>query len=163
MKALKIFTIVCTLLISSLSFAEEASTPIVKPIAEVKNEAIDFDQLPKESVTGALAEHVTEKESVFDSLEGRIKKRKPMLYPYSEGLAYVNGFLSHIGNYPYSIIYTVLEGPQYGLQTVTDYNGFLLYVNYDYSLEYTPHGMIFHHYYDDSETITGSTQVISFY
>ena len=49
------------------------------------------------------------------------------------------------------------------VHTVMSYSGYVMYVNYDFDLEYTPFGIIFHHYYSDSEIITGSTQVISFY
>ncbi len=163
MRSLKLLTILCAIFLSSAGYAEEENAvPPVTPIKELKNDAIDFENLPKESVIGSLAECVTDSESLLDLLTDRVK-RKPMLYPYSEGLAYVNGILCHVGDYPRSIIYTVLEGPQYGLQTVMSYSGYVMYVNYDFDLEYTPFGIIFHHYYSDSEIITGSTQVISFY
>lgn len=163
MRSLKLLTILCAVLLSSAAIAEEKNeAPLVTPIKELQNNAIDFENLPKESVIGSLAECVKESESLLDLLTDRVK-RKPLLYPYSEGLAYVNGVLCHVGDYPRSIIYTVLEGPQYGLQTVTSYAGYVMYVNYDYELEYTPYGVILHHYYSDSKIITGSTQVISFY
>lgn len=79
-------------------------------------------------------------------------------------LAYVNGELCHVGKYLQSIIYTVLEGPHYGTQTTVAYSGVVLYVNYDYTLEHTPWGgVVLHHFYSDSETVTGSNQVIIFY
>jgi hypothetical protein len=85
------------------------------------------------------------------------------MYPNTETLAYVNGYLSHIGYYPQSIIYTVLEGPYYGMQTTTAVNGVVLYINYDYVVEYTAIGVVFHHYYSDSEVITGANQIVKFY
>lgn len=163
MRSLKIITILCAFLLSYSVYAEdETPASLVTPIKEVKNDVIDFENLPKESIIGSLADCVVESESFLDTLVER-SRRNPILYPYSEGMAYVNGFLCHVGNYPRSIIYTFLEGPQYGLQTVTDYYGGVLYVNYEYTLEYTPFGVILHHYYYDSEIVTGSTQVISFY
>ena len=161
MKSLKIFTTICAVLLTCAAYAEDESPP-VKAIQTVKNEAIDFDNLPQESIIGSLAECVAEGDSLLDLFSERIKRR-PKLYPYSEGLAYVNGVLCHEGYYSRSIVYTVLDGPQYGLQTVLDYSGAVLYVNYDYYPEYTYHGVIFHHDYSDSEIITGSTQVIKFY
>lgn len=163
MKTLKIIPALFAILLTSFSFAEETAELLVKPLQEVTSEALDFDKFPSESVVGALSEYVTEQESVLDMFSQRVKKKRTLLYPYSENLVFVNGVLCHVGNYPRSIIYTVLEGPQYGLQTVSDYYGELLYVNYDFDIEYTPYGMILHHDYDDSEVITGSTQVIKFY
>lgn len=163
MKSLKILLTVSALVFSNLCFADgEAPSLDVTPIKEVKNESIDFKNLPSESIVGSLKEFVEEEETLLDCLTERVS-RKLKLYPYTEGLAYFNGFLCHVGNYPRSIVYTVLEGPQYGLQTVTDYFGAVIYVNYDYNVEYTPYGIILYHYYDDSKIITGSTQVIKFY
>lgn len=159
----KILTIITSFLITfAACAAEEAKTLPVAPIQEIKNEALDFDNLPKKSVVGALANYVTSEKTILDDVTKRIHW-DPLLYPHSEGLAYLNGFLCHVGHYPRSVVYTVLEGPQYGLQTVVDYYGNVLYVNYDYSIEYAYYGVILHHYYSDSEIITGSTQVISFY
>lgn len=158
----KILTIITGFFIPFAAFAaEEVKVPPVAPIQEIKNKSLDFDNLPKKSVIGALANYVTSEKSLLDGVAKRIHWDS-LLYPNSEGLAYINGFLCHVGNYPRSIVYTFLEGPQYGLQTVLDYYGNVLYVNYDYSIEYAPYGVIFHHFYSDSEIITGSTQVISF-
>ena len=164
MKTIKILLAISTLLFTNPGFAEEEQTPplAVTPMQVVQNETIDLENLPKESIVGSLAEVVKDEESLLDSLEERIHYNS-MLYPYSEQLAFVNGFLCHIGYYPRSIVYTMLDGPQYGIQTVTKRNGKVLYVNYDYSVEFTPYGTILYHYYDDSKIITGSTQVISFY
>lgn len=156
----KLITTLCAVIFTFAVFAEETSP--VSPIQEVKNEAVDFENLPKESVVGALANCVKEENSLLDDLTKRVHLNR-LLYPYSEGLAFVNGILCHQGHYPRSIVYTVLEGPQYGLQTVLNHYGEVLYVNYEYWLEYTPYGVILHHDYSDSEIITGSTQVISFY
>jgi hypothetical protein len=163
MKSLKILTIIFSLLCSSFCFAEqETSSSDVTPIKEVKINELDFDKLPQESTVGDLAEYVKDSPSILDNLLNVIRKQG-VLHPYEEGLAYVNGVLCHVGNYPQSIIYTVLEGHHYGLQTTTTYNGFVLYVNYEYSLEYTPYGLILHHFYSDSEVVTCSNQVILFY
>ena len=163
MRSLKKVTAICAILLSCSCFAEEAiQAASVTPIQEIKSTTLDFDQLPTESVVGSLAEHVIGNESLVDGFASRIKRHYDLL-PYAEGLAYMNGYLCHVGNYPRSVIYTYLEGPQYGLQTVVTYSGVLLYVNYDFEIEYTPYGVILHHYYDDSQIITGSNQLISFY
>jgi hypothetical protein len=170
MKTLYLF-----ILLSSFAFAnfcvaeqEEATVLPVTPIQTLKVEGLDFDNLPKESTIGNLSEVVRDDEnSLLDNLmERRGKKKKKhkdlMLYPYAETVAYVNGQLCHVGNYTQSVIYTVLEGPYYGTQTTMTYGGIVMYVNYDYEMEYTPAGVILHHYYDDSKVITGATQVIIF-
>lgn len=161
MKSLVIITIMCSALFSNLMFATEETSPVT-PIKELKVDEINFEQLPKESTVGNLEELVTEESSPLDSLLEWVGSHG-YLYPFAEGMGYVNGVLCHIGNYPRSTIYTVMEGPQYGLQTVVTPDGYVMYVNYDYALEYTPQGVILHHNYSDSEVITGSTQVISFY
>jgi hypothetical protein len=167
MRSLQILTISFSILVSGLCFAEQEhlSTDHVKPIKEIKVEELDFDQLSQESKIGSLADYVKDNETSLDSFLDAIKihETQLILHPYAEGLAYVNGVLCHVGNYPQSIIYTVLEGPQYGLQTTTAYNGIVLYINYDYQIEYTPYGVILHHYYSDSKVVTGSNQVIIFY
>jgi hypothetical protein len=169
MKLLKILTIISALVLSSFCFAEqeEKETPsapaAVTPIKEIQVEGLNFEELSKEeSKIGSLAEHVKDKNLSLESFLDAIRTHL-ILHPYAEGLAYVNGQLCHVGNYPQSVIYTVLEGPYYGLQTTTDYNGFILYVNPDYVIEYTLFGVVLHHYYSDSEVVTGSNQVIMFY
>src|SRR4029077_235313 len=150
MKALHIFAVIFSMVFSSFSFAEQETLPVT-PIKNLKVEEVNFDNLPKESNVGNLAGLVKEEKetSLLDSLSERIRNRA-ILYPYAEGIAYVNGQLCHVGNYSQSIIYTVLEGPYYGTQTTTAYDGVVLYVNYDYKLKYTPGGVIFYHYYSDS-------------
>lgn len=163
MKSFHIFAIICSLVLSNLCCAEQEKAELsVTPIKELKIEGMDFENLPKESRIGNLSEFVQKEEGLADILSERVRKRV-LLYPYSEGLAYVNGWLCHIGNYPQSIIYTVLEGPHYGTQTTTTHDGVVLYVNYDYVLEYIPGGVALHHYYSDSKVVTGSTQVIKLY
>lgn len=166
MKTLKILTILCSIVLSSLSFAEEESPATkVTPIKEMKVDGLNFEKLSEENKVGNLAEYVKENETSLDCFLDRIKKHKKhvIMHPFAEGVAYVNGVLCHVGNYPQSIIYTVLEGPQYGLQTTTTNTGFVLYVNYEYMIEYTPFGVILHHYYSDSEVQTGANQAIIFY
>lgn len=166
MRSLKLIPTICAILLAcSIHAEEESAASVVTPINEITCETLDFDLLPKESIIGSLSEYVAGSETLLDLLTESVKrkKQKALLYPFAEGLVYLNGVLCHVGNYSQSIIYTVLEGPQYGLQTVTTYDGFVLYVNYEYVLEYTPAGVILHHDYADSETITGSTQVISFH
>lgn len=163
MKFLVLALVVCFTLHGQHGFADvENASSLVAPIQEIAEKSLEVHSLPKESVVGSLAEHVNKEGSILDNFSDRIWPR-PMLYPQAEGLAYLNGYLSHVGNYPRSIVYTVLEGPQYGLQIVMTYDGIILYVNYDFDLERAPGGVIFHHYYEDSTIITGSTQVISFY
>jgi hypothetical protein len=162
MKYLQILTIVSSILFSSLGFAEQdVSSSEVTPIKEITINELDFDHLPQESTVGDLAEHVKESGTLMENFLDYIRI-KGILQPYAEGLAYVNGVLCHVGNYPQSVIYTVLEGHHYGLQTTTDTNGFVLYVNYDYSEKYTPYGVVLKHRYSDSKVVTGSNQVIVF-
>lgn len=175
MKLLQLLTIVFSIFVSNLCFGEEEKPSLdavptldVVPIKEIKNNEINFDALSRESKIGNLSELVKDKvhsSSQASSMRCLLDaiRMQTILYPYSEGLAYVNGVLCHVGNYPQSIIYTVLEGPHYGLQTITDYNGSALYINYDYFLEYTLYGVVLHHHYSDSEVITGSNQMIIFY
>ncbi len=110
---------------------------------------------------GSLSKFIKKENSNWDSLLQAFYHR-PILRPINQGLAYVNGELCHVGNYLHSTLYTVLEGPHYGLQTVVDYNGFVLFVNFDYDLEYISGGLILHHYYDDCKVVTGATQMIIF-
>lgn len=166
MKTSQMLTIIFAILISNLCFSQqETHSATVRPIKEIQIAELKFDQLSQESNIGNLAEYVKDEETSLESFLDaiRIHRRQTVLHPYTEGLAYVNGALCHVGNYSQSIIYTVLEGPHYGLQTTTAYNGIILYINYDYTIEYTPYGVVLHHYYSDSEVITGSNQVIVFY
>lgn len=166
MKSWHLFALICMTVFSSFCCAEQESTEsLVKPIQEIEVKELNFEDLPKESQIGNLAEVVKGEESLADALVERVKKKKShlIMYPNAEMLAYVNGQLCHVGYYPQSIIYTVLEGPYYGTQTTTAVNGVVLYVNYDYVVEYTVGGVVFHHYYSDSEVITGSNQIIKFY
>lgn len=160
---MRLLIVVFSILISNLCFAEKEVSPTdVKPIKEVQIDQIDFDALAKEKKIGELAEVVKEEDAASTSL---IKTSifSPDVYPYAEEWAYVNGVFCHIGYYSHSIIYTVMEGFNYGLQTITAYHGAIIDVNYDYVMEYTPLGIILHHFYLDSEVITGSNQVIVFY
>ena len=162
MKLAHILAIVFSTVFLNFCCAEqEASEPSVTPIKEIEVKELNFDDLPKESKIGNLSELVKDETSFTSIFEDRIKSHV-ILYPYAEGLAYVNGQLCHVGNYPQSIIYTVLEGPYYGTQTTTTRHGVVLYVNYDYVTEYTVAGVVLHHYYSDSEVITGSNQIIKF-
>lgn len=166
MKSLNLFVLMCTTVFSSFCCAEqESSDELVKPIQEIKVKELNFEELPKESQIGHLAGVLQAEESLTDILSERIKKKKShlIMYPNAEALMYVNGQLCHVGYYPQSIIYTVLEGPYYGTQTTTAVNGVVLYVNYDYVAEYTIGGVVLHHYYSDSEVITGSNQIVKFY
>ncbi len=129
-------------------------------------EALLFEKsAPK---TGPLAEVLKGSEESSELFADDIMKKKKkngsvVMIPQGEGIAYVNGQLCHIANYPFSVIYTVLEGPYYGLQTTMTYDGIVLYVNDEYTLKQKATGAILYHYYDDSVVITGSTQVIRFY
>jgi homoserine dehydrogenase len=169
MKSWHLFALICATVFSSFCCAEqeESTESLVKPIQELAVKELNFEDLPKESQVGNLAELVKEEESqLADILTERVKKKKKsslIMYPNAEMLAYVNGQLCHVGYYPQSIIYTVLEGPYYGTQTTTAVNGVVLYVNYDYVVEYTVGGVVFHHYYSDSEVVTGSNQIVRFY
>jgi hypothetical protein len=164
MKSLHLVAIVLSMACLSFCDAEEnqtASLPVT-PIKELQVEGLDFDNLPTESKVGNLSEVVKEKASLADAFVEQIQTHA-ILHPYAEGLAYVNGQLCHIGHYTKCNIYTVLEGPHYGLQTTTTHHGIVLYINYQYEIEYTPVGLVLHHFYDDSEVVTGSNQVIVFY
>ncbi len=167
MKSLKILAIISSILLTSFSFAEEETKSVESAtdkteIKEIRVEELNFEKLTQESKIGALAEHVKDdKVSIESFLEAM--RAQVILHPYAETLAYVNGQLCHVGNYPQSVIYTVLEGPYYGLQTTMTYSGIVLYTNQSYVLEYTPYGVVLHHYYSDSEVVTGSNQLIIFY
>ncbi len=162
MKSFHLLTIIFSLVFVNLACAEqEQSQLLVTPIKEVKVEEIDFENLPEQSQIGNLAEVVKSEESLLEKLSDHIQGQL-ILHPYAESLAYINGQLCHVGNYSQSVIYTVLEGPYYGTQTTLAYNGVVLYVNYDYVMEYTPYGVVLHHHYSDSEVVTGSNQVIIF-
>lgn len=157
---LSILFLIC---ISSVCFAnEETLLTDENSIKELRIEELNFAHLSPESKIGNLAECVQEQDSLTDSLLAGIRTYL-IFQPFMQGLAYVNGVLCYVAHYPQSVIYTVLEGPQYGLQTVLSPQGFLLYLNYDYVLEYTPMGLVLHHYYSDSEVVTGSDQIIVFY
>lgn len=162
MKLLNLFVIVSLTVVSSFCHAEqERSEGLVTPIQEIEVKELNFDDLPSESHTGELKEVIGEDERVNPFVD-RIKRPKVIMHPHAETVAYVNGQLCHIGNYPQSVIYTVLEGPNYGTQTTMTYDGIVLYVNYEYKLEHTLGGVVLHHFYSDSKIITGSNQVIKF-
>jgi hypothetical protein len=163
MKPFHLLAIIFSIVFANLCCAEQETPELpVTPIKELKVEEIDFANLPKESQIGNLAEVVKGTESLLEKLCDYIHNQL-ILHPHTEGLAYVNGQLCHVSHYSQSIIYTILDGPYYGTQTTMTYNGAVLYVNYDYTMEYTPHGVVLHHYYSDSEVVTGSNQVIIFH
>lgn len=164
MKSLKILAIISSLFLVNLCCAEQEAATAVAPIKEIAVDGLNFTQLAQEeSRVGNLAEHVQGANQLLGNSDViRGGKNKLILYPDSEGLVYVNGELCHVGNYPQSIIYTVMAGPRYGLQTTTDYNGIVLYVNYEYKVKYTSAGVILRHRYSDSKVVTGSNQVIIF-
>lgn len=162
MKSFSILAIIFSAFVLNVCYAEQDSiSDLVTPIKEMEVKEIEFDKLPKESKVGDLSDVVREPESWFDLLTDKVKSRA-VLCPYAETLAYVNGYLTHIGNYAQSVIYTVLDGPSYGTQTTVTYAGVVLYVNYEYKVEYTSGGAVFFHRYSDSRVITGSTQIIKF-
>lgn len=164
MKFVYHLTMLFTVFFSIHCFAEkEQQKDAVNAIKEMAIEQLDFESLCKKSKIGNLAQCVKDKdeEEVESPFLERIKTQV-LLHPYIQEFAYVNGVLCHVASYPQSVIYTVLQGPQYGLQTVVDHQGIILYINYDYTVEYTYIGVILHHYYSDCEVITGSNQVIMF-
>lgn len=162
MKLLNLFVIVCVTAVSTICAEQDHSENLVKPIQEIEVEGLNFNNLPKESQTGDLKEVVGNNDERVNPWTNRIKMPKVIMHPNAETVAYVNGQLCHIGNYPQSVIYTVLEGPNYGTQTTMTYDGIILYVNYEFELEHTFGGVVLHHFYADSKIITGSNQVIKF-
>lgn len=161
MKPFHILAIIFSMVISNFCGAEQEIS--VTPIKKIELEEVNFDNLPREAQVSNLSELVKDEEGFADAFSQKIKTPL-ILYPYSEGLAYVNGQLCHVGNYSRSVIYTVLEGPYYGTQMTLTYSGIVMHVNdYDYDMKYTNGGVIFHHYYPDSKVITGANQVIKFY
>lgn len=149
---------------NAFCFEKEKIAGDVNPIAEIEVKELSDENLPTHSLIGSLADVLDEDETISSYFVERIKKKKnPIMSPDAEGLVYVNGQLCHEGHYPRTVIYTELAGPFYGRQTTMTYDRFVLYVNYDYKAEYTPGGVVLHHYYSDSEVITGSNQIIRFY
>jgi len=166
MKLLHLYVIIFTAAFSGFCCAEqENSESQIAEIQEIEVKELNFEELPDESLIGDLSEVVKEKESFADLFLERVRRTesRAIMHPYAEGVSYVNGQLCHVGNYPQSVIYTVLEGPYYGTQTTMTYDGIVLYVNYEYHIEYTFGGTILTHYYSDSKIITGSNQIIKFY
>lgn len=113
----------------------------------------------------SFAEYPTDERSIFEMFEQRWKKiKRTLFYPYSEDLVFVNDVLCHVGSYPHVIIYTVLEGAEFGKQTLTDPDsGEVVDGKHDFDLEDSPDGKVLHHHYDNAEVITGSKQVIRYY
>ena len=163
MKFIKLLSVLFSVFFCMSGFAEEDIPPsLVTPIKEVRIEDLILENIPKESFVGDLSQLVeTPMSNLAASLTDQIRSNH-ILTPYAEGLAYVNGTLCHVGNYKRSTIYTVLEGPYYGLQTTMSLSGEILYVNHEYRLKNTSNGVILQHKYRDSKVITGSTQVIIF-
>lgn len=161
MKPLHLLAIIFCTVFSQFCSAEQEATDVT-PIKKIEVEGLNFADIPKDSQKGNLSEFVQDDCNLADAFLNRIRHYTP-LYPLEEGMAYVNGQLCHVGKYPRSIIYTVLEGPYFGTQTTVTYDGIVLYVNQDYKIEYTPGGVIFRHEYADSKVITGANQVIKLY
>lgn len=128
----------------------------------LNHQEFDFDSLPKKTLVGNLLEHVkTTEPSTYNQLD--MIKMQFVVHPFREEFVYLNNALCHTAYYSRSIIYTVVEGEQFGLQFITSYNGVILYVNYDYEIKETRSGITLHHFYSDSEVITGQNQVMMFY
>ncbi len=172
MKSLYLFAVIIAVAFSNVCFAEQENTE-VQPFSETESQAFTeievkeliFEDLPKDSLIGNISDVINEEDSLVNALVERLKKKKThfSMHPHAEGVSYINGQLCHVGNYPQSVIYTVLEGPYYGTQTTMNYYGAILFVNHDYVMEHTFGGVLLHHYYSDSEIVTGSTQIIQFY
>ncbi len=172
MKTFQIITIILLVTLSSVCFSEQErpSSPQEAPKQELKIDEINLEELPTESQNVSdLAAFVKDKESdptihesLLASLVKLIYKKQLVIAPIAEGVVYINGELCHVGNYYNSSIYTVLEGPRYGCQTVLNLYGEIVSINYNFTLEHTSAGIVFHHFYPDSVVITGATQVVVF-
>ena len=171
MKTFYLFPLILTTIVSNFCCfndcyaVEEKTVSLIDSIPQIEIKELDFEDLSKESQTGQLLEFVKENTNEQMALVQRRKgkKKKVLMHPLAEELAYINGQLCHVANYSQSVIYTVLSGPYTGTQTTMTYNGIILYVNHDYAMEYKRGGTVYHHYYSDSEVVTGSNQVIRFY
>jgi hypothetical protein len=173
MKVLKFMAVSSVLLLSNLCANEDAVTKIDQEsiIQEVQTSNLDFSELRKKAPMAVSnladciygAENSSVAELALDRVKRKKRRKKPVQFPNSEALTYINGFLCHVGNYTRSSIVTVMDGPDYGLQTTVDYSGIVLSVNYECIVEHTPDGVTFKHEYPDCQIITGSEQIIKFY
>lgn len=92
---------------------------------------------------------------------GLFKNHKTLVItPITQGKVFINGVYCHVGNYARTVIITVLEGAQFGLQTTMTYQGRVLSCNYVCFLDNTYAGIFLRHEYPDVTVITGSEQVI---
>lgn len=126
---------------------------------------LNFEELAKSASSNQnLLNHidVQPKEMTSPCKEmGRYFQQKSLvIVPITQGILYVNGVLCHVGNYARTVLITVLEGPQFGLQTTMNYRGRVLACNFVCYLDNTPDGVLLRHEYYDSTVITGTTQVI---
>lgn len=124
-------------------------------------EKLDFSQLQKEARSTKILDKLLGDEDLLciwcQHPDGKI-------LPYSQGYCHVNDEYCHVANYMYTSVITVLEGPNYGLQTTIDYFGVVVAINVDFSVtRVRGGGVIFKHYYPDCKIITGYDQVILLY
>lgn len=111
---------------------------------------------------------LTETES-DESLESLLKNsdeahtKALMVLPYHQGLALIRGEMCHIADYARCSIITVLQGPHYGIQTITTPNGFILRVKTNFFVDSTPQGIYLRHEYRNSTVITGSAQMVVYH
>lgn len=80
--------------------------------------------------------------------------------PVHQGDEIIDGVYCHVAYYSDAVITTVLAGPRYGLQVVSNYYGQIIMVNPYYTLERNFAGHFLRHEYFDCTIITGKNQAI---
>jgi hypothetical protein len=83
-----------------------------------------------------------------------------IVLPISEGWSYIDGARCHIGNYAEFSLITVFEGINQGSQLTVAYDGRVLFINPYFTAELLPHGIVYHHTYDNANIVTGSNQIM---
>lgn len=72
----------------------------------------------------------------------------------------VDGVYCHVAYYSDAVVTTVMAGPRYGLQVVSNYYGQVMMVNPYYTVERNFAGLFIRHEYFDCTIITGKNQAI---
>lgn len=146
----------CLLIIAAASL----QATDLAPAQEILAQKAKLDQIKFEEVTNTSQPEST---PLLAKLGGATQKKgygSYMAVPVSQGKQVINGSLCHVAYYSDAIITTVFSGPYYGLQVVSDYNGFVITSNPIYYVDSTLSGIYLRHEYYDCTIITGSTQVL---
>lgn len=146
----------CLLIISALS-ADDSDGALNALSEKAKIHELKFDSALSinpnrdEPLLNKLGEDLSEKMLAYGNYIG---------IPIHQSDEIVDGVFCHVAYYSDAVITTVLAGPRYGLQVVTDYYGQILTVNPYYTLERNFAGHFLRHEYFDCTIITGKTQAI---